>query len=386
MAKAIIKANFKPDHFYDDVCCRKVDQVPRVQVYATGFSCKPWSRLNHALQAWSHPESKVMTSILRYVRTQQPTVCILENVLGLGRVLPRVLASLRNSGYEPATLLANPAQLGEPIQRPRYYIMGIRKDVALAGSEQFQSYARAVWEHLTANSSRVPLPNRTLAASHPLILQHFKSKESSKISGKASKGEKWKRKHCEFLKSRQQHGNTLIPPASALKLTVAREVALWNTIRSTLPKQYRSLALDASQSIERCGARTDGSLPTITPQGRIVSSDLRRELVPEEKIILHAYPLHRLKLPPGSCSPAQLSSMGGNGMHCVVFGSVLLLVLSAVDWRKQASLSQDSLGTVPAAKVRRKLNTSSSPPIAKRGSSSKLKLSVARALRRRFKK
>ena len=353
--QAVIKANFAPRVFFNDVLRRDIATVPWVDLYVSGFSCKPWSRLNHTLKHFKHPEAKVMLAVFNYIRRVRPPICILENVLGISKQLGKLKTLLRKDGYNVVVVLTNPSDLGEPVQRPRYYIIAVLKEACVAPEPALQEYALATWQKLKDKSLPVPLTERTLPGSHSLVKQHLSRREASSLGSSSrsrSKAEsKWKQKHQLFLKARgQQSASSRFPSGKQLGLRTDREVDLWQVLASTAPRETSSLSCDSSQSVERCGARADGTLPTITPGGRLVSSDLRREVIPEEKIVLQAYPLHRMRLPLEAASPAQLSSMAGNGMHCVALGAVMLLAFSFVDWKKKEAFRTFSVSQPAAAK------------------------------------
>ena len=62
-------------------------------------------------------------------QAQQPKAFILENVIGLRKVLDEVMAALHEAGdYMIAAILIDAADLGVPNLRDRYYILGIKKD------------------------------------------------------------------------------------------------------------------------------------------------------------------------------------------------------------------------------------------------------------------
>ena len=82
--------------------------------------------------------------------------------------------------------------------------------------------------------------------------------------------------------------------------------------------------VDVTQSIDRVHPRTDGVCPTITPRGIICVGALGRPVLPCEKLLLHGFPLHRMKLP-RTISERGLGKLGGNTMHLKSIGSAILL-------------------------------------------------------------
>jgi site-specific DNA-cytosine methylase len=351
----VIKANFAPRVFFNNVLGRSLANAPWVELYISGFSCKPWSRLNHSLKHFKHPEAKVMWAVLDYIKKAKPPICILENVLGISGQLGKLKKLLQKASYNVVVLLTNPSDLGEPVQRPRYYILAVLQEVSIAPEHAVQVYIQAAWQKLKDSSRPVLLKDRTVPGNHSLVQQQLSQRKASNCKTSSCtrrvQSTKWKRKHTLFLEAKgRQSAGARLPSGKQLGLRTDREVDLWQALAATAPSGTTSLCCDTSQSIERCGARTDGTLPTITPGGRLVSSDLGREITPEEKLVLQAYPLHRMRFPLEAASPSQLSSMAGNGMHCMVLGAVILLTFSIVDWRKKETFRAISARHPAAAK------------------------------------
>ena len=77
--------------------------------------------------------------------------------------------------------------------------------------------------------------------------------------------------------------------------------------------------------------RTDGSQPTITPGALLAAAGARRIIVPLEKILLHALPIHRMVFP-ASLTDKELASMAGNTMHVEIVAVAMMFALVLVDW------------------------------------------------------
>ena len=73
-----------------------------------------------------------------------------------------------------------------------------------------------------------------------------------------------------------------------------------------------------------------------------------RALLPVEKLLLHALPLHRMILPDG-ISDSELESMGGNMMHLQTVALAMAVALSLVDWAHPHALLPTAVPAVPAA-------------------------------------
>ena len=139
---------------------------------------------------------------------------------------------------------------------------------------------------------------------------------------------KWQALHDQKRPSGQFPGGEV--SADALFLHLPRERDAWQ-IESAKRFNSAQLTVDLSQSVTRGGARTDGCLPTITPGSVLAVAGAGRVLCPLEKVMLHGFPVHRMRMPPG-VTQKQLESMGGNTMHVHVVAVAIRLVLGLVDW------------------------------------------------------
>lgn len=352
--RQVIAANTPPRQaFFFDVHS-KDDVLPFVDLYVAGFSCKPFSMLHFGTKLLEEPEAEVFFSVLRRIKLLQPPAFVLENVSGISRCLDTVLALLKEMGYIVAAHCLNPIDLGEPVSRPRYYFIGAREDVALVGQEQVQNVYETLWAALkqsrakrtssTSGAKRAklaPLLHRLLPSDHEAVVTHQRQfKERWKKAAEAGfpdmcNRNKWRQLHeawakaCEFkLSEGNPQLQELTPDKLWLHLPRERD-GWWKFIR-TIEDPTRVVA-DISQSLGRMPCRVDGALPTITPGGRIVVAGAARFLVPLEKLLLHALPLHRMVIPDG-VSDADLETMGGNMMHLHTVAAAMLVSLSLVDW------------------------------------------------------
>ena len=126
-------------------------------------------------------------------------------------------------------------------------------------------------------------------------------------------------------------------------LTSARERDLWRVVSH---ENGGGFSIDVSQSIHRCARGSGDVLPTITPHGRVVVADRPRLMVPAEKLLIHGFPLHRMRRPRG-LSDTALSLLGGNTMHVQCVAAAMLIGLAQVNWsslervpRRQAACPQ----------------------------------------------
>ena len=110
-------------------------------------------------------------------------------------------------------------------------------------------------------------------------------------------------------------------------------------------KHGPNVIYDKTQGVDRCGARSDGILPTVTPRGSIVIGSLGRVLTDEEKLYIHG--IQAYKLPEG-VSQKILGEAVGNSMHICAVGLAQLSALACVNWSlPQAQAGHKMISTLP---------------------------------------
>jgi site-specific DNA-cytosine methylase len=128
-----IAANFAGAVIFDDMLTRDHRALPAHNVYVCGFPCKPFSALRHRSRLLRERDARPFFAMFSTLRQALPQLAILENVLGIRRVMAKVWRRIRElRWYEALTFLIDPSDLGEPVRRPRYYFVLIRSDVAVA--------------------------------------------------------------------------------------------------------------------------------------------------------------------------------------------------------------------------------------------------------------
>ena len=178
--RKVLLANTAPTgQVYRNVLESKVQSPEYVHLYVSGFSCKPFSTLHNQSKLLDEPEARIFWSVVDRILRVRPACFVLENVKGIVRVRDKVLEALRQRGfYNVAYLRMDPSELAEPIQRPRIYFFGVRKDVARLSEQQLQKVLTKSWEAVTAKgkvrgpTSMVPLSSRLLPSSHPAVAQY----------------------------------------------------------------------------------------------------------------------------------------------------------------------------------------------------------------------
>ena len=131
-ARTFISHNTAPaGPLYHDIVRRPHTELPAHDMYVAGFSCKPFSRLHHGTRFFKEREAATFAAVLSTLRCCTPTLAILENVVGIQRVMPRILSRLRQlKVYDVYTHKVCPTEFGEPVRRPRVYFILVHKDRA----------------------------------------------------------------------------------------------------------------------------------------------------------------------------------------------------------------------------------------------------------------
>ena len=367
--RSVIEANTKPSEaLFHSVL--DADKAPFVHLYIAGFSCKPFSLLHNKTKLLEEDQARIFYAVVARIRKVRPACFVLENVTGIKRVSSQVLSILRSTGYQVEMILMNPAELQEPVQRPRYYFIAVRQDVSVISSKNLLPWLSAAWasvKEAAAPARAVSLSERLLPVSHPAVAHYQEARKRKwlkafKAGFPACQGgnTKWQelRKKCRASmrpshRLRAKGPQTSVPcSADTLFLHLPREREAWDI----LCRQHEcseELAADLSQNVTRSGARNDGSLPTITPGALLAAAGARRIIAPLEKILLHAFPIHRMVFP-ANLTDKELASMGGNTMHVEIVAVAMMLALALVDWTKPDA-SRPNACPAPESATRRAL-------------------------------
>ena len=144
----ILLQNFNPEHHCTDVM-RKADRrgqkdaihpaadsLPGLDIYVAGFPCQPFASCGLSAGV-KDVRGRVWLPIFRFIAIALPRVVILENVVGLTRGKHKdtfnAMLSLLDSmeEYEWHHKCLNTSNFGVPQNRPRIYIVGIRRGQAV---------------------------------------------------------------------------------------------------------------------------------------------------------------------------------------------------------------------------------------------------------------
>jgi site-specific DNA-cytosine methylase len=321
-----IRATCPPSSkLFTDMLNRHLPDIPEVDIYVCGFPCTPYSSLRqHHTKLLKEPAAKPLFEVLKVLRERRPPLAILENVPGLQRVQDKVLSYLTAlKWYYVLWMPIDSTHFGEPVSRPRVYFLLLRRDACV--SSDLQQMARFC--------------EMCFDATHKLVRDHMKHRmlpnentEVRALIGKiARRGPqrsdgKWFAKHDRYRQSPEFRNASPagVPESRCLGLTSPRQIEVWEMLQRAKGKE---IIADVSQNIDRAPCRTNGVCPTITPRGVICVGALGRPVLPCEKLLLHGFPLHKLRIPK-VISEQTLAHLGGNTMHLQSIGFALLMGIS----------------------------------------------------------
>lgn len=123
-----------PRVIYGDIRSRDSSATPGCDLYVSGFPCQAFSSLGLGLGMHDlRGRGLLVACSLDYIRTRQPTACILENVPAILATKHRqlhdlVTTSLASMGYIVGESVLNVADFGLPQRRNRWFLLAIRQD------------------------------------------------------------------------------------------------------------------------------------------------------------------------------------------------------------------------------------------------------------------
>ena len=123
-ARRFILASSPPKGpIFDNMLRRRKDLVPKHNLYICGFPCTPFSTLRqHSTKLFGEPAAKPFFVAVGVIREHLPALAILENVMGIQRVMNRVVLNLRAlRWYHVVVAPIDSADLGEPVRRMRLF-------------------------------------------------------------------------------------------------------------------------------------------------------------------------------------------------------------------------------------------------------------------------
>lgn len=335
-AKAFILANSSPQLIFSDMLRRPLEDVPNVDVYVCGFPCTPYSLLRGSRTGLlKEAAAKPYLVLIRLLRHRRPRMVILENVIGLSRVMKKVVADLERLGvYRIFIMFIDSAELGEPVARPRYYFLLLRVDsiIPCNGNDIAAFVGDAISDAKRPVASR--LEELMMPSDHALVKASLSTKRTSFRPLKP--GTKWIAKHAQLKGAGGPKCSDKADSSGLTRWLSPRECDVW---AGGLRTGKSGLVVDVSQSIDRAHVRSSGQCGTVTPRSKICVESAGRVLIPMEKLMLHLLPIHQMKFP--SISNHSLNVLGGNTMHLKAVGLVLAIGLCLLSTSPTRSLASD---------------------------------------------
>ena len=239
--------------------------------------------------------------------------------------------------------------MGEPVRRRRFYFLLVRTDVAVAKGTVLDDHVRA-WLGVGMSRTRATPAERLLRNDSPHVTAHqrratarFFTHRTKHIA--AQDQQKWRKAHRGHSISR------LHTPVIGLSQR-SEEVLGIKLAEAGLCDLSSQTNVDVSQSLSF--SRFTEYIPTITPGSNIVIGQLRRLVVPIEKWLINAVPVHEAIWPPEEeFGDTDIADLGGNTMHLMAVAKAILCAAVLVDWSSPGVLARHVLGSRPAVRPSR---------------------------------
>ena len=135
--RAWIQKHYSPAQIHTDMLTRDTSSLPRnVDLYCCGFPCTPFSmRRTNSTKLFEEAAARVFFKTIETLIHVKPKVFVLENVRGILRPACKdaMLTHLEPLAQQHSLVWimpneSDPKRFGYPIERPRVYIVGIRRD------------------------------------------------------------------------------------------------------------------------------------------------------------------------------------------------------------------------------------------------------------------
>ena len=307
---------------FHDMLTRKMADIPDVDLYVCGFPCTPFSSLRrHRTRLLQEAAAKPFKKLLKVLEERKPALAVLENVLGIAKVMNIVCRMLAKLGcYFVIVVKLDSQDLGVPIARPRYYFILVRKNAAITQNvDSLASLGKAI-----VKACKLPVQGTVL----DLMLPKAGTSNTAAVGMSGGKPQcKWPAKHTAFRQKFALSPPTSCKDSDALGLRTMRHREAWQLLVNAHPGKM--IIADLSQNIDRCRVSTNGVCPTLTPKSILCVQAASREVSPMDTLALHFFPVHRMKIPT-TVTPTTLRSLGGNTMHLKSVGLAICMGMAMV--------------------------------------------------------
>ena len=227
------------------------------------------------------------------------------------------------------------------------YLLLVRTDVAVAKGTVLDDHVRALLS-VGMSRTRATPAERLLRNDSPHVKAHQQRATARVFARKhiaAQDQQKWRKAHRGHPISR------LHTPVSGLSQR-SEEVLGIKLAEAGLSDLSSQTNIDVSQSLSF--SRFTEFIPTITPGSQIIVGQLRRLVVPIEKCLLNAVPVHEAIWPTEEeFSDTDIADLGGNTMHLMAVAKAMLCAAVLVDWSSQRLSDRTAPGSRPAVRPTR---------------------------------
>ena len=323
--RELIASASPPDGpIFDNLLTRKIEDIPDVDMYVCGFPCTPYSMLRrHRSRLLKEEAAKPLKKLLEVLEVRKPPLAVLENVLGIEKVMRQVCKMFTKLGcYFVIVVKIDCKELGVPVRRPRYYFILVRKDLAITHDvARLASVGKAIM-----GACKKPVEGTVL----DLMFSAGQTQGNKMMGGRdvgTSRRPTWPLKHAAFRRKLGVGQPKSFKASDALRLTNERQRDAWQMLADAHPG--KNIIADMSQNVDRCSVSTNGVCPTITPNCVMCVMAAGRSVSPMEALALHFFPVHRMKIPT-TVTPRSLAKMGGNTMHLKSVGLAMCMGLAMV--------------------------------------------------------
>ena len=329
---------------FENMLTRKMDDIPDMDLYVCGFPCTPFSFLRrHKTRLLKEAAAKPFMKLLKVLEERKPALAVLENVVGIEKVMQQVCKMLGKLGcYFVIVVKIDSEALGVPLRRPRYYFILVRKDVSITKNlDSLASLGKAIMKGCTepvkGTVLDLMLPPQPTDA-RQMTVNKAEGKKMAHVGALGCTRCKWQAKHAEFRKKFALSPPTSYKDSDALGLQIPRQRESWQLLVNA--HRGQKIIADLSQNIDRCRVSTNGVCPTVTPNSILCVQAASRQLSPMDTLAMHFFPVHRMKIPT-TVKARTLRSLGGNTMHLKSVGMALCMGLAMVKPSLGVEMSKD---------------------------------------------
>lgn len=152
------KANFGKGFDSKDLLSLDSKLLPDFDMICAGFPCQPFSIAGKEL-GFGDPRGGIFFKLLEIIRTKQPSIIFLENVVNLvrhdhGSTYKTILKKLEDEGYSLSPKILDSSYFGVPQSRSRIYIVGLLR-------KQYGDRQVVFTERRTCRTAFAPFVDRT---------------------------------------------------------------------------------------------------------------------------------------------------------------------------------------------------------------------------------